>query len=123
MNELQATAVMIGLFALRCIVPLVLTVAFVHLMKRLLDRWAAEERPPQTVASLASQTSIPVATATPAPCIACWLFKNCSEEKRNACAAYRRQSIPCWQARLFEEGKLPDDCANCPQYGALQGAV
>lgn len=128
MNEFQATAVMIGLFALRCIVPLVLTVGFVNLMNRLLERWAAEERVPQIGASPpmsapVSQTTIPVAPAAPAPSIACWLLKNCDEQKRAQCAAYRRQGIPCWQARLIEEGRLPDGCANCPQYGALQGAI
>lgn len=128
MNELQATAVMIGLFALRCIVPLVLTAAFLHLMNRLLDHWAAEERVPQpgtAVAppALAPQASVPLTAATPAPSFACWLLRNCDEAQRSKCAAYRRQGIACWQARLIEEGKLPDGCATCPQYTALQGAV
>lgn len=129
MNELQATAVMIGLFALRCIAPLVLTMAFLHLMNRLLDHWAAEERVSEpggeVVRSpvLTSQTTVPLTAATPGPSIACWILRNCDEEKRAKCAAYRRQGIPCWQARLMEEGKLPDACADCPQYSVLQGAV
>ena len=43
MYDLQATTVMSGLFALRCIVPLLLTVGLVRLMNRLVERWAAEE--------------------------------------------------------------------------------
>lgn len=123
MNELQATAVMIGLFALRCIVPLLLTLALVHLMNRLLARWSAAEAAPATQPAVVRP--LPVAAASrpsQTPSIACWLLNNCSEEKRACCPAYRLQGVPCWQARLIEEGKLPDNCPTCPQYVALAGA-
>ncbi len=114
MNEFQATAIMIGLFALRCIAPLALTVVAMHLMNRLLERWEAAEKAP---AAPRPARPGPV-QAAPSISLACWLLHNCSEEERARCAAYRRQNIPCWQARLIEEGKLPDGCVNCPRYAA-----
>ena len=102
---------MIGLFALRCIAPLLLTIGLCHLMNRLIDRWELQE---------ARQGAAMPTTGEPKPAmpIACWILKNCDEEKRARCPAYRRQGIPCWQARMIEEGKLPVDCPTCPQYTA-----
>lgn len=127
MNELQATAVMIGLFALRCVVPLLLTLAVARLMNLLLERWSADEEAsteklPQSI-PLPGAVSASVTTPAPSISIACWLLRNCDEAQRAKCAAYRRQGIPCWQARLIEEGKLPDACPTCPRYAALQGAM
>ena len=117
MNGIQTTGVMIGLFALRCIAPLLLTMTLLHLMNRLLDRWAALETTPASALTVLAPS--PAATSTPSISLACWLLHNCSEEERARCAAYRRQNIPCWQARLIEEGKLPDGCPTCPKYRAL----
>jgi hypothetical protein len=123
MNELQASVVMIALFALRCVLPLALTIAAVHLMNRVLARWEAAESAARPGPVLAATPSAPPAAAAPSISLACWLLNNCSEEERVRCAAYRRQDIPCWQARLIEEGILPERCAACPRYTALQGAV
>lgn len=127
MNELEATAVLIGLFALRCIAPLLITVGLCYLMNRLIDRWEAEE-------SVEGDVALPVPVPQPQPAVSgvvrepalsipCWLFNNCDESRRARCAAYRRQGIPCWQARLLEEGNLPDDCPSCPRYIAAQAAA
>ena len=43
MEETQATAVLILMFALRCIAPLLITLAIGYLMNRLVDRWQAED--------------------------------------------------------------------------------
>jgi len=122
MNNLQATTVMIALFALRCIVPLLLTVGLVRLMNRLVERWTAEEAAREQGAlggtPLVSRPAIPVTSATPTPSFSCWLLRNCDETRRAGCPAYRRQSIPCWQARLMEEGKLPAGCQTCPGFAA-----
>ncbi|HZD11848.1 MAG TPA: hypothetical protein VE553_10945 [Candidatus Binatia bacterium] len=125
MNDFQATVVMIGLFVLRCIVPLLLTVALGHLMNRLLDRWAAEEAQhgDGTLVPLPSTEgpSVPPAPASElSPSLSCWLLRNCSDEQRANCPAYRRQGIPCWQARLIAEGRLPEGCPTCPKYTAVQ---
>ena len=123
MNELQASIVMIGLFALRCIVPLLVVMALGHMMNRVLDRWAAEEAAQEPGATAVPSPALPSETANggtraplPALTLPCWLTQNCDEEKFINCAAYRRRGIPCWQARLIEEGKLPDTCPTCPRY-------
>lgn len=123
MNELQASTVMIGLFALRCVVPLLLVMALGHMMNRLLERWAADEAAQEQGATAAPSPALPRRTVNggaTAPLAAftlpCWLTHSCDEEKRVNCAAYRRRGIPCWQARLIEEGKLPATCPTCPRY-------
>lgn len=120
MNELQASIVMIGLFALRCVVPLLLVMALGHMMNRLLDRWAAEEvaqEPDATAPALPSVTANGGARApVPSLSLPCWITRSCEKETCRNCAAYRRRGIPCWQARLIEEGKLPETCPTCPRY-------
>jgi hypothetical protein len=120
MNEFEATAVMIGLFALRCVVPLLITIGLGRLMNRLIDHWAAEDEEARR-----RRTRAPLPAPVPAQASAtgdqsiplpCWILRNCDEKKRAQCAAYRRQGIPCWQARLIEEGRLPEPCPTCPQY-------
>ena len=44
MNEFQATAVMVALFALRCVLPLALLVTIGYTMTRLANRWEAQEK-------------------------------------------------------------------------------
>lgn len=124
MNEIQATAVMIGLFALRCVVPLLITIGLGRLMNRLIERWAAEEEEAQRQRTgVPAPAPVPPQPAVqPALSLPCWLFFNCDESERERCAAYRNQGIPCWQARLIEEGKLPANCPNCPRYLAGQPA-
>lgn len=124
MNEIEATAVMVGLFALRCVVPLLITIGLGRLMNRLIERWAAEEEEAQrqrTGAPLPAPVP-PQPGASPALSVPCWIFNKCDESQRQRCAAYRRQGIPCWRARLIEEGKLPDNCPTCPRYLAGQPA-
>ena len=126
MNELEATAVMIGLFALRCIAPLLITLGLCYLMNRLVDRWEeaeVSEKADDPLPLPAPQPSAPRTARAPALSIPCWVFQNCDEARRERCAAYRRQGIPCWQARLLEDGKLPDTCPDCPRYIAAQAAA
>ena len=44
MNEIETTTVFFAFFALRCIVPLLLTLTIGIAMNRLVDRWQAEEK-------------------------------------------------------------------------------
>ncbi|MDX1615969.1 MAG: hypothetical protein R3300_16770 [Candidatus Promineifilaceae bacterium] len=112
MNEFEATAVMVALFALRCVTPIVLTLTIGYLMNKLIERWESETeeeliRPP---------ASPPVVT------IPCWLRRNCSPEAQAACAARQQPGLACWLVRLRNEGVLPKDCPDCPVYaeGLLQ---
>ena len=118
MNEFQATAVMVALFALRCVLPLALLVTIGYTMTRLANRWEAQEKTQPASGSaiplpMAGGTSPVVAAALKVPC---WVLKNCDESKRPRCAASRNPSLACWVALTWAEGRLPAKCANCPRY-------
>ena len=119
MNEWQAMLVMAGLFALRCILPLLVTIGLGYLMNRLVDRWEAEEE-------LAAEKTPPPRRA-PEPAIVtailslpCWLMNNCPPERREGCPAFHARGVPCWQARERAEDALPANCPDCPRYIAGQ---
>lgn len=121
MNEFQATAVVVALFALRCVAPFLLVVALGYGMKRLVRHWEKEEAEP-----VQPRPSIPLAMSTPAAApskknIPCWVFNNCDEKKRNACPAYASPSLACWVARLQSEGRVPAKCAGCTLYTGAPG--
>ncbi len=117
MNEFQATAVLIGLFALRCVAPLVLLMAIGYGMNRLVAHWEGEER-----TGVGKPASIPLpmtARATPTAAkskIPCWMLNNCDDKTRNACPAYASPTLACWVARLRAEGGVPAKCAGCALY-------
>jgi hypothetical protein len=119
MNEFQATTVMVALFALRCIVPIILMAAIGYAMNRLVDHWEAEEA---AQGQVATDSPIPVSgasrtTAQASPSkIPCWVFNNCDEQARAGCPAYKNQSVACWVARMRTDGKLPAKCADCELY-------
>ena len=118
MNEFQATAVMVALFALRCVLPLALLVTIGYTMTRLANRWEAQEKTRPASGSaiplpMAGGASPVVASALKVPC---WVLKNCDETKRARCAASRNPSLACWVALTWAEGRLPARCANCPRY-------
>ena len=43
----------------------------------------------------------------------CWDVKGCSEEAKASCAAPANPGVPCWQARLDAEGRIPEACVEC----------
>ncbi len=121
MNDLQATAVMLALFALRCVLPLAITVALGYLMNRMVDRWEAEDIRKGVVAEPVPQPKPKPATAVsakakPAVKLPCWLTKGCDPAHRADCPAFQQRGTPCWVARLRAEGVLPSDCPDCPVY-------
>lgn len=118
MSEFNATLVMISLFALRCVVPIALTIGLGYVMNRLVDRWEAED----------AQRTIPVPVARPTAAgfqaepgrsilsLPCWVTNSCPEKKAAGCAAFLAPHLPCWEARRQTEGALPARCADCPRY-------
>lgn len=116
MNEFQAVAVVVALFALRCVAPFLLLLAIGYGMKRLVAHWERED------ARAGAQPSIPPAMAEPASekspglKLPCWVLNNCAEQTRNACPAYANPSLACWLARLRADGEVPARCAGCPLY-------
>jgi len=120
MSDFQATAIVVGLFLLRCIVPLVIVMVVGYFMNRLADRWQAEDElglaqmkdaAPQPVRNQHSGVSVPVIT------IPCWILRNCEPEARSDCPAYRQPGLPCWLVKSSINGLLPADCSDCPIYG------
>lgn len=117
MNEIQAAGTIFLFFALRCLVPLAITIGIGYLMNRLVARWEAEEaaakerlaegQPAMPSVKEAGTTSIK---------LPCWVVRNCDAEKRAKCPAYQNQSMPCWIARLLAEGVQPSSCPDCPVY-------
>ncbi len=118
MSESEGTAVLVALFALRCILPLAITLAFGYLMNRLVDRWQAEDVASQEdLVEAEPALSKPLSGINlPAITIPCWILKNCDETKRNHCAAHKQPGIPCFLARLRSDGMMPNDCPDCEIY-------
>lgn len=116
MNEFQATAVMVALFALRCVAPLVLMMAIGYLMNRLVDHWNEQDAAREAAPASVPLPVLPAQQAEVRPSIHCWIFRNCSEDARHECVAFKNPAIPCWLARLRVDGKLPAACADCPLY-------
>jgi hypothetical protein len=117
MSEIRAAGAIALFFALRCIVPLMITVAIGYLMNRLVDRWEAEEAA-EEAARPETQPILPAAKVadSAAKNLPCWLIRNCDEKKRAGCPAHNEPSLPCWIARLMSEGDLPSSCPDCPIY-------
>lgn len=118
MSEFNAALVMVALFALRCVVPLALTLGLGYVMNRLVDRWDAEDA---KRAIAIPSTSQPQAAPQPSPAwlsLPCWVTNTCPEKKRADCAAFHKAGLPCWEARRQMEGALPASCPDCPRYQA-----
>lgn len=117
MNDFQATTVLVALFALRCVLPIMLMAAIAYGMKRLVKHWEREE-----AGAFGSQPAIPlpmIATPieqSPKITIPCWVFNDCDEGVRETCPAYITKAPLCWLARLGSDGRVSAKCANCPLY-------
>jgi hypothetical protein len=114
MSETEGALVMVLLFALRCIVPLAITIGLGYLMNRLVDHWEAED----------ARKKAPAPAPAPRPAaqsilsIPCWVTNSCPEKVREKCVAYRNPGLPCWEARRQPNGALQTRCAGCPRYQA-----
>jgi len=115
MNEWQAMLIMVGLFALRCILPVLVTIGLGYLMNRLVDRWEAEEEAERQMAPQPQPVPEP-AVVTAILSVPCWLMNNCPPERREMCPAFQERGVPCWQARKQANGALPANCPDCPRY-------
>lgn len=117
MTESEAFAVYIGLFLLRCIAPLALTLIVGYFMNRLVDRWRAvdEQMLEEYLKSEPDMAAAPVITL-PAITVPCWIMRNCTPEMKADCPAYKQPGLPCWLVKLSSEGNITDDCPDCPIY-------
>lgn len=112
---MEALAVM-GMFIVRIGVPLAITVAVGMWLRRLDQKWEAEAQA-QMASERAVEHDVKIVTVVEEPC---WKVNNCSESKRSACPASQFPSLPCWMARLREEGHLPGECSHCKMFAPKQ---
>lgn len=89
-----------GIFA-RFVVPLLFTVGFAYLLKRMDDRWRRES----------FERSASITKASDLPNLKCWEIRGCSAENRSNCAAYK-QDTPCWDLKR-KNGRLRQECLHC----------
>lgn len=116
MNEFQGIAVMVALFALRCIVPLAVVLVIGYAMNRLVARWDAEETAQADQPAAKPSIPLTMAARSAALSVPCWVYKNCDETKRAGCPAYQNPTLACWTALTRAEGRLPAKCAGCARY-------
>jgi hypothetical protein len=119
MGEFQATLILVGLFALRCIAPLLFTLAVGYLMNRLVKRWEAQDAA-EAAADSPPAVPSPGGLSLPAVGIPCWVLRNCEPAQRSGCPAYLKPKLACWLARKLAEGELPAACADCPMYTEME---
>jgi hypothetical protein len=115
MDKFTTNLVMILLFALRCVLPLVLTLLIGWAMDRLVDKWEAEEaaikiKPEPFLPQIESESPLrPSMTES----MRCWVLRDCG---RTDCAAYQNPDLLCWQIKTDESGHLPAACQQCAYY-------
>lgn len=112
MTALYETIVVIGMFLLRLGIPLALIMLVTAWLRRLDTRWTAEASAytwAQAWDAKAPQIALRQATAS-SPC---WEQRHCSAEQQATCIAHQQPALPCWLARMRQEGRLPASCVNC----------
>jgi len=51
----------------------------------------------------------------------CWEIRNCLEETRNKCTAFRDRTVPCWQQVNTACSNDSERCLNCDVYVQAMG--
>lgn len=103
----QETTIVIGLFALRIGVPLLVTLGIGHLISR---AYSARQQ--------ASEQEVVCEGYELGP--HCWEIKNCDPAIREACPAYQRPQVPCWLALQVAGRELPEECFSCEIFKRTQ---
>ncbi len=65
--------------------------------------------PPPAYPDRRQQPGLAVAPVAPH----CWDVKGCTPDQLEKCAAPQHPEMPCWEARLAAEGRIPEECVNC----------
>ena len=88
--------------AVRFGLPILMTVLVIAGLRKLDETWQSSARSPRlAMARVQVENS------------GCWIEKGCSEEKRQQCAAYNCQEMPCWQVFRDRQGRLKEACLGC----------
>jgi hypothetical protein len=106
MNEFDPNvllAVVVGMLV-RFGIPILVTVLAAMFLRRLDRRWQAQAE---------HIRSAPLGLGAAPAEVRCWEQSDCPPEKRDACPAYLRPSVPCWQVFRAKSGELAVDCLRC----------
>lgn len=108
--NVQGPTVVIGLSALRILIPLLLTLAIGEYVAR---KFAARQQNKCEFEAVEIPSGF---SALPH----CWEVKNCSPAVRETCPAYQRPDIPCWLALQLTGRELPEECFACEVFHSTQ---
>jgi hypothetical protein len=106
MNDLDLHALLaVGLgLLIRFGIPILLTVLAAWGLRRLDRRWQLESEHIRPA---------PLGVGAAPAEVRCWEQTDCSEDKREACPAYARPSVACWQVFREKTGYLSTGCLGC----------
>ena len=113
----QDTLVILGMFALRLGVPVVLTIAICHGLDRLSVKRAAQMGAQRQARLRAAAHGGKVVRQ-----LQCWEIKRCDEATRAECPARQRPNLPCWLALQLAGCQLSDECLTCSLYDLRKAA-
>lgn len=103
-----------GLLALRCGLPLLITLLIGRWLSRLDAKWQAEEAARAACAgSMAARVEAP----------RCWEIKGCDPAMRATCPAHALRPLPCWWAFRRLNGRVPERCYACAVFLQAQPAA
>lgn len=114
---LQDTLVIVGMFALRLGVPVLLTIAICHVLDRLSVKRAAQIGAQRQARLRAAPHEGKLVRQ-----LQCWEIKRCEEATRAECPAYKRPNLPCWLALQLAGCQLSDECKSCSMYDLKKAA-
>jgi hypothetical protein len=122
MDALLQILAVVGMFILRLGVPLAITLAVGYWLRRLDAKWQAEALARKADTALARQEAgaVPVIEIFKVIEQPCWVLKNCPQDAFTGCPAHQHPDLPCWLARLRNEGRLPQPCYRCELFTAGQ---
>jgi len=103
METTNGFLIAVGWFLLRFGIPVLITLLVGMLLKRIDARWQVEGEEYRKQSGLDDLI----------PMINCWVFNNCSEEKRKNCKAYQEPKKPCWQHFRAQNGEIKENCLGC----------
>jgi hypothetical protein len=106
MNDLdlnELLAIVLG-FLFRFGIPIVLTGLAAWGLRRLDRRWQHESEHIRPA---------PLGVGAAPAEVRCWEQADCPQARREACPAYSRPSVPCWQVFREKTGYLSSGCLGC----------
>ncbi|HLC05092.1 MAG TPA: hypothetical protein VJK02_18820 [Anaerolineales bacterium] len=114
MDGLTALSALLTGLVLRFGIPLAITALAAWGLRALDAHWQAEgealRRRARSLGAAAHQ-------------VRCWETHDCPAEQREACPAFARTDVPCWQVFRETSGRLPETCFTCPVFRDIPSPV